>query len=165
MPIKAKKMNEKTRQLILYLVKNNPKSSITSLMKLAYLSDLVNVKRSKKQISNFNYKRYHYGPFDRQIYSYVETLTEDGLIFAESDYGATGEEFSVFSIVPEKSDELDFSKLNASEVGVVDKLLNSVRGYGARFLTEIAYKTKPMKGLKATVGGSEHLGKKLNLKK
>lgn len=158
-------MNEKTRQLILYLVKNNPKSSITSLMKLAYLADLINVKRSKKQISSFNYRRYHYGPFDKQIYSYVEGLTDDGLVFSESDYGATGEEFSVFSIVPEKREGLDFSKLNASEVGVVDELLNSVRGYGARVLTEIAYKTKPMKSLKATIGGSEHLGEKLNLKK
>ena len=156
-------MNKKTKQLILYLIKNHPKSSITSLMKLAYLTDLISVKRSKKQISSFNYKRYHYGPFDKQIYSYVENLTDNGFVFSENDYGATGEEFSIFSIVPEKRKDLDFSKLNASEVAIVDELLNSVRGYGARVLTEIAYKTKPMKKLKATIGGSEHLGKELDL--
>lgn len=159
-----KKMSEKTKQFILYLIKNNPKSSITSLMKLAFLADLVSVKRLKKQISSFSYRRYHYGPFDKQIYSYVEGLTEAGLIFAESDYGATGEEFSVFSIVSEKKEGLNFSKLSAAEVGIIDELLNSMRGYGARDLTEIAYKTKPMKRLRATIGGSEHLGEILDLR-
>lgn len=156
-------MNEKTRQLLLYLIKNNPKVSLTSLMKLAYLADLISVKKSKNKISNFEYRRHHFGPFDKKIYSYLEDLTEKELIVAESDYGLTGEEFSVFSINPKSVNEIEFKKLDDNEIKIIDELLNSVKGYGARVLTEIAYKTKPMKALRATLGGSEHLGKKLNL--
>lgn len=157
-------MNEKTRQLLLYLLKNNPKSSITSLMKLAYLADLISVKRQKRQISNFEYRRHYYGPFDKKIYQYIEDLTENKFVKAGSDFGSTGEEFGVFSINPEKGEEVAFDKLGIKEIEILDALLGSVRGYGARMLTEIAYQTKPMQKLKATIGGSESFGKKLNLR-
>ncbi len=156
-------MNEKTRQLILYLIKNNPRVSLTSIMKLAYLADLISVKRLKSKISNFEYRRHHFGPFDKKIYSYLEDLSGKELIISETDYGATREEFNVFSINP-KNAEMEFKKLNDKEKKVIDELLNSVRGYGAKVLTEIAYKTKPMKALKATLGGLEHLGERLNLR-
>ena len=157
-------MTEKTRQLILYLLKNHPGSSITNLMKLAYLTDLISVKRNKKQISNFEYKRHYYGPFDKRIYQYVEGLTEAGIVGAKSDFGITGEEFSVFSINPEKEKEISFDKLESEEIDILDELLGSVRGYGAKLLTEIAYQTKPMKKLGATIGGTEKLGETLDLK-
>ena len=88
---------------------------------------------------------------------------EFSFIKADSDYGLTGEEFSVFSVVPEKKDSISFDKLDEKETAILEELLGSVRGFGARMLTEIAYKTKPMKKLKATIGGSEHLGMKLDL--
>lgn len=132
-------------------------------MKLSYLADLINVKRNGKQISDFEYRRHFYGPFDKAVYSYVESLSEQKLISAESDYGSTGEEFSVYFINPEKETAVTFEKINETERNVMDELLNSVKGYGAKMLTEIAYKTKPLKSLKATIGGSEGLGKMLNL--
>lgn len=132
-------------------------------MKLSYLVDLVSVKRAKKQVTSFEYRRFHYGPFDKDIYTYVEDLIENKLIIAESDYGLTGEEFSVFSINPNKENLADFAKLDDKEKSIMDEVLKSVRGYGAKMLTEIAYRTKPMKSLKATIGGSEHLGRKLKL--
>lgn len=157
-------MNEKNKHFLLYFIKNNPKSSITSLMKLAYLSDLISMKRNSRQISGFEYRRHYYGPFDKKIYTYIENLTDEGLVRAESDYGLTGEEFSIFSIKPEKESDITFEKLKGDDKAIIDELLTSVRGYGAKMLTEIAYKTRPMKFLKATIGGSEHLGEKLNLK-
>lgn len=155
-------MKEKTRQLLLYLIKNHPRASITSLMKLAYLADLISVKRHGKKISSFTYKRHYFGPFDKSIYNYVESLTEDGLVTAESDFGKTGEEFSVYSLT--KEEKLKFDLLKEKDIIIIEELLNSVRGYGAKMLTEIAYKTKPMKKLKATIGGDEHLGERLKLK-
>jgi len=159
----AKINEEKTRELILYLLKNNPRSSITSLMKLAYLADLIAVKRIKHQITDFEYKRHNFGPFDKRIYSFVEDLVEGEVIKAESDYGLTGEEFSVYSINPEKEEDIVFDNLKDEEKNILDELIASVRGYGAKMLTELAYKTKPMKKLKATIGGSEHLGELLKL--
>jgi len=157
-------MNEKTRQLILYLIKYNPRVSLTSIMKLAYLADLISVKKLKNKISNFEYRRHHFGPFDKKIYSYLEDLTEKELIISETDYGLTDEEFNIFSINPKIDVDMEFIQLSEDEKKIIDELLNSVRGYGAKVLTEIAYKTKPMKALKATLGGSENLGVRLNLR-
>lgn len=168
MPVSMAKIDNtdartKTRELLLYLLQNNAKSSITSLMKLAYLADVIAVKKLKRQISEFEYKRHHYGPFDKKIYTYIEELTENNLVKAESDYGLTGEEFSVFFINPDKEKDVEFHSLQDDEKAILDELLASVRGYGAKMLTEIAYKTKPMTRLNATIGGSEHLGETLDL--
>ena len=45
----------------------------------------------------------------------------------------------------------------------MDEVLDSVNGYGAKALTEIAYKTKPMQALGATLNGGEHLNEKLDM--
>ena len=64
-------MSKKTDQLLTYIVKGHPEISITSLMKLSYLVDLVNIGKTDKQVSDFRYTRYIYGPFDHKIYKYL----------------------------------------------------------------------------------------------
>ena len=160
---KQKIKYNKTEEVLLYLLKNNPRSSITSLMKMSYLADLIAVKKQKRQITNFAYRRHYFGPFDKKIYSCIEGLIEDKIISAESDYGLTGEEFSVYKINPKKEDSIKFDDLKKEEIKILDELVANVRGYGAKMLTELAYKTKPMKKLGAKIGGSEHLGELLKL--
>ena len=65
---------DKTRQLLAYLIEKHPETSITGLMKLAYISDLGSIKKTGNQISNFEYTRYKYGPFDKRIYQCVITV-------------------------------------------------------------------------------------------
>ncbi len=157
----SSKTSEKTRQFILYILKKRPNTSITGLMKITYLCDLISTKKLKKQISNLEYGRYNYGPFNSKIYRYIEELTQAKILESENDYGATGEEFGVYSVV--KGKENKFDKITKDEMNVIDELLDSVRGLSAKILTEIAYKTKPMKKLGATLGGGENLGKVLDL--
>lgn len=156
-------MNEKTKQLLIYIIKKHPKCSITSLMKLTYLIDLIAVKTLKKQISNFRYKRYYFGPFSEMIYPYAEDLVSKKALVVENEYSSDGKEFVVYTIDSANDNEV-FEKLSKKEKEIADELLESVKGYGARILTEIAYKTKPMIALKAKIGNKEGLGKKLNLK-
>lgn len=152
-------MNEKTTSLIAY-VASKQKTSVTSLMKLCYLSDLLAVKREIGQISKFQYIRYNYGPFDSKIYAYLQKLTEDGILNTTTEY-ATDEEYAVYETNDDS--DIDYSKLSDQELKIVDEVTEQLKGYGAKALTKVAYKTKPMIALGATLGGNESLGKELDL--
>ncbi|MCX6745934.1 MAG: Panacea domain-containing protein [Candidatus Parcubacteria bacterium] len=157
-------MNEdkKTKQIISYIVQNHENSSVTTIMKLLYLVDLISVKKTGKKITDFEYLRYNYGPFDKQIYKYLEALLEEKVIISKLVYSSEGNENIIYSL-NEESDDINFNEIQKDELVLIDNLLNDVRGYGAKALTEIAYKTKPMQALGATLGGNESIGAKLDL--
>jgi uncharacterized phage-associated protein len=154
-------MNMKNVQMLAYLAKGHPEASVTVLIKLCYLSDLISIKRNSEKISNFNYIRYYYGPFDMEVYKDLEYLVENQILIASSEYTQKNGEAIIYKINEEKN--IDIDKLTDGDCLIMDELLESVRGYGAKALTDIAYSTKPMKALKATLGGNEHLGEKLDL--
>ncbi len=154
-------MLNKTQQLLSYIIQHHAKASVTVLMKISYLIDLVSLKKENQQITHYAYMRYTYGPFDNQIYSDIEALAQANIISPKPDYVPSGEEYITYSI--NEGAIFDFSELTPQDRAIADEVLESVKGYGARTLTEIAYKTKPMTELGATLGGSEHIGETLNL--
>lgn len=163
MPSRKVVNNNKTEQLLAYLAKNHPGSTVTSIMKLAYLVDLVSVKRTGKQVSNFEYRRYNFGPFDKKIYGYLDNLTNTKAITPHTEFSPRGDEYVVYSFNEASSTVFSFEKLSSEEIKIADEVLDNVRGYGAKVLTEMAYHTKPMKKIGATRGGSENLNKLLDL--
>ncbi len=132
-------------------------------MKLAYLADLVSVTKEENQISNFKYKRYKYGPFDSKIYGYLTELANQEILKEEIEYTATAEEYIKYKFNENKED-IKFDKLDEKEMNTTDEVLESLKGYGVKALTEITYKTKPMLALGATLGGEENLNVPLDLK-
>ena len=155
-------MFSKNAQLLTYLIKNHERSSVPSLMKLCYLVDLVCVQESQPKVSDFEYKRYHYGPFDTQIYDELQELIDNGAVKPEQEYTAKAEEYVIYTI--NDAEKMDFSSLTEKDEEMTDVVLEHVKGYGAKTLTEITYKTKPMLKLGATIGGSENLNEPLDLK-
>lgn len=156
-------LNKKTSQFLTFLIAQHPKTSVTSIMKLAYLADLMRLEESKKKISNFVYKRYHFGPFNKDIYEYLDFLTKKGIILAKPDYTPSGDEYVLYRVNDQPDSDISFNKLSDEERTTINKLIDKVKGYGAKALTEIAYETKPMKKLKATIDGNENLNKPLGL--
>ncbi len=154
-------MLEKTQQLLAYIIQRHNKASVTVLMKLSYLIDLVSLKKGGKQITHYNYVRYNYGPFDNVIYADLQALINAKVVQPHPDYVPSGEEYIVYSYNEDST--LDFSALSDEDRAIADEVLENVKGYGARTLTEIAYKTKPMQKFEATLGGTEHLGETLDL--
>jgi hypothetical protein len=63
-------------------------------MKLSYLVDLVNIKKRKEKISDFEYIRYNFGPFDNKIYNFVKQLLEKNIITQDSILSFSGDYFS-----------------------------------------------------------------------
>jgi hypothetical protein len=152
----------KMHQFLGYIIKHHPDSSITGLMKLSYIIDLVSIKKSNQQISAFEYIRYNYGPFSRTIYEYLNSLIEHKVIREDSQIANTGDEFVVYNF-NKKRTEPSFDKLTKSERSVIDEVLESLQGYGARALTELAYRTKPMQKIGATLQNKKGLNQRLDL--
>jgi uncharacterized phage-associated protein len=155
-------MNNKTQQLLAYIAEKHEKATVTVLMKTCYLIDLVSVNKNREQVSEYEYRRYSFGPFNERIYNDLSYLQSQSVLIAESDYTAGGDEYIWYRFNNEVED-LSFDLLGEKEKQVIDEVLESVKGFGARTLTEIAYKTNPMKALGATLGGDENINVKLDM--
>lgn len=153
--------NEKTRQLVSYLVSKHHLSTVTSLIKLCYLCDLVSVGNNNGQITNFNYIRWHFGPYDGKIEKVLFHLVESGEIGSDIAYTDYGTEYVKYKVVEGSEPKID--KLTKTDLGHINAVLESLKGYGPKALTQVAYKTKPMTAIGATLGGAEHMGEELDL--
>ncbi len=151
----------KTLHVLSYIIKNHPNVSVTSLMKLSYLVDLVAIKKGKNKISDFNYIRYHYGPFDKKIYKYLETLEKDNIIQEGANISNTGDEFVTYNI--NKKNNISFDKISDVDKEIIDEVLESLEGYGTKALTELTYRTRPMKKIRATLKNKAGLNRPLDL--
>lgn len=151
----------KTQQLLAYLSSRHVNASITVLMKQSYLVDLVSFKKNNKQISDFKYVRFYYGPYDSTINKHIEGLLEANVLVASNEYTNSGGEYIIYKFNEEKG--YSFDALEPAEVNLIDEVLEGLKGYGAKTLTDIAYKTAPLVKLGATQGGKEHLGEFLDL--
>jgi uncharacterized phage-associated protein len=153
----------KAQKLLAYLICNhNCPFTPVVVMKLAYLIDLVSIKCTKNQIFNYTYIRWNWGPFDKKIYDDLNALALANYIILKTCYLGSNIEYTAYEYNKRKNGNL-FKGIEKPEKKIIDEVLSSVRGYGAKTLTEIAYQTKPMKKLKATIGGKEGLGRELNL--
>jgi uncharacterized phage-associated protein len=155
-------MNKKTEQFLVYVTKEYPDVTITSLMKLAYLVDLVAIAHQLKQLSNFEYIRYKFGPFNKKIYDYIRKFITENTFIEKVDHSPRGDEYIIYEF-NEEEDDICFDKLNQKEMAVIDEVLEKLRGLGAKALTEITYKTKPMLKLGAKPDNDVGLNEILDL--
>jgi uncharacterized phage-associated protein len=156
-------MKNKTKQLLTFIAQNYMPVTVTSLMKLSYLIDLVSFTKGDPQISDFTYRRYKYGPFDSKIYKYLNDLVNTGVILAETEFTPQADEYIIYKF-NEKNQNVKFDALTEDEIKTVEETLKSLRGLGAKALSEITYKTKPMKALGAQPGNDKGLNEVLHLK-
>ncbi|MFC1656078.1 Panacea domain-containing protein [Patescibacteria group bacterium] len=154
-------IKDKTKQFLAYLIQKHSRASITVIMKLAYLIDLISVQKTNKKISSFQYVRFYYGPYDKSINEYLSVMLGEGIIKSFLEYTPTGNEYVVYSF---NDDNYNFDKLSSKDISFIDEIMESLKGYGAKTLTEITYKTKPLKKMGATIGGDEKLNARLVLK-
>ncbi len=131
-------------------------------MKLSYITDLVSIQSTGNKISGFEYKRYKYGPFDDKIYQYLTELRINNIINEDVAYTQTGDEYIIYNFNEKKG--FNFDKLTSDEKAIADEVLESLKGYGAKALVELAYKTRPMKKIGAKIGNDKGLNRRLNLK-
>ena len=151
----------KNQQIIAFLAKNHGKASITALVKLAYIIDLFSIQTTGHQLSTFKYVRYYHGPYDRAINEDLQILVDNDILRPKSHYTVTGDEYVVYNF--SENEDFEFSEITEQEVSMIGEVMENLNGYGAKMLTDIAYKTKPMIQLGATHGGDEHMNEELDL--
>jgi uncharacterized phage-associated protein len=131
-------------------------------MKLSYIIDLVSIQKTGNPISNFEYLRYKYGPFDNKIYDYLAELRLNNVVNDDVAYSQTGDEYVIYNF--NENNEFKFDKLSEEEKDIALEVIEELKGYGAKALVELAYKTKPMKKLGAKTNNEKGLNEKLDLR-
>ena len=89
----------------------------------------------------------------------IDDLIEEDYFFYVQEYSFGGGECLVYR----KNNDYGSYSFNCEELEVIGGVLQELKGYGAKILTEIAYKTKPMVKIGAILGGKESFGVKLDL--
>jgi len=154
-------ISPKTKKLISYIIQKCGSTTITSIMKLSYLIDLISVKKTGKQISGFQYERYLFGPFDKGIYIYIQELIKEKTLKERLAFTPGGDEYIVYE--PTGKADRETEGLKKTEIALIDSVLGELGGLGAKSLSQIAYATGPMKKLGATMGNRKGLNKLLDL--
>lgn len=151
-------MNCNTLDVLEYIVRKHSFGTITILVKICYLFDLIWTRENGAQYTDLSYIRYFYGPYDKKIEDYVGELERKGKIESVHKFSENGE-YVVYKGVGDIE-----SSLPAEVEKTLAALIDEVQGYGPKTLAMLTYKTAPMVKLGATFGGKENLGKPLNLK-
>lgn len=99
------------------------------LIKIPYFIDLEVFELLKYKLSNYNYIRLNYWPFDKKLYSYMQLF--DGLDHWYEDFKNLS--------------------LGTEEIEVIDKVINSYPVNDGEALKKLSYETYPMKNLWATI--------------
>ena len=126
---------------------------------MLYLIDLASVASTGKQTTDFKFIRYYYGPYDKNIRIIIDDMTAKKELDADVRYLSNGEPFLVYKM---PNGTTSFAYEGANEQ-IVRDLVDSLGNLSPKSLTELAYKTKPMTRLGATLGGNEHLNEPLVL--
>lgn len=126
-------IDRKTFEMYLYII---PKIKLDpvgrwQLIKIPYFIDLEIFRTMKRKLTNYNYFRYYYGPFDYKLYSYEKVL---------------------FELEDIDSASFSFSILSNEEKEIIDKVINEMPVNDGEALKNLSYETYPMKRLGATVG-------------
>lgn len=158
--VNCKSMNQRNLSTITYIIAKRGGATVTELMKLCYLADLVAVRNEKPKFTDFNYVRWYYGPFDKNIYTCLNDLANRDVIESCIEYTAKGTEAETYK---QKGVGLEGTELSQEEQKMLDALLGEVSSFGAAGLTEIAYNTDPMKALGVKIGDNKDIGKEINL--
>jgi len=138
----------KNHNFLLFILQNRGASTITEIIKLSYLIDLASLKDLKNKISNYEYKRYFYWPYTKDIQDNLEDLALEEFIKVDTITNAQWYENILYIYSWKKIELKDISN---TEQEFILQVLKDLAPYRASSLTRIAYKTEPLIKLWATL--------------
>jgi uncharacterized phage-associated protein len=136
-------MNNKLCSLVFYLIKKIPKLNKTEIVKLSYLTDYNFYKYFNTAITGITYKYHDHGPFSTSVYDCIDELKEEHILSQNENISINNQrKYYSFSIIG----EYDFEKyLNKQELEILDFVVAEYGNLGYKNLTDVSYKTEPMK--------------------
>ena len=143
--------SNRTKFLILYVVKNMSIPTETMISKICYLCDYLSVKNLGSPISNLEYENSVFGPQGKNIAECLFELARDGEVNQSIEYGVDGTEHVEYHIATNAQKLVeDSEEFSVGEKQIIDEVLRSVGSLNARLLTEVVDNTKPIKDVNST---------------
>jgi hypothetical protein len=125
--------------LLLYLIKKAEEKGriwgITKLMKLAFFAEREMVKDRVKGF-NYNFYRWHLGPFTPEVYEDLEYLIENELVAEQEGIGVTNQGAEILMDVE------GLLKENKGVLEYIDELMGKYAGEGSGALMKSAYESE-----------------------
>lgn len=136
-------INRKTLEMYNYVISKIKKPfDIMQFMKIPYFIDLQYKEQSWKLLTNFQYMRWNFWPFDKKVYDYQK----------------------LFSLNNEKGiANIVYIHLTDEDKQVIDQVLEKIPYTNGDRLKKLSYDTPPMQSIWATLWGSEHMWELLKL--
>lgn len=145
----SQSLDKNTLLVVLYLIERlNGVLGKTHLQKILFLTDLIATKKTNKQITVLDYKKYHYGPFSAELQEYTKELETKGLI--------TEKEFPFASDASKKYTRYYFTQdgrsakpallksLGNEKLMIVDEIVSSYGNMNLQEVLDIVYKLQIM---------------------
>ena len=136
-------ISRKTVELYNYIFsKLNKIADRMQYMKIPYFIDIASVKKQWIQISNFEYMRWHYWPFDKKVYDYEK----------------------LFAVVYEEwITDMKYIYLTDEDKQIIDNVLLQLPKEDWEKLKILSYETEPMKKLWVSIWDWKYMGEILEL--
>lgn len=143
-------MQDKLRNIILYIVKMYPYSktlTISRIEKLIYLINWEYVTRYNTQITNISWYFDNYGPYSSDVYNILNQDKDIKIQKDTSNFGTVR-----YLVEPRKDkDSLNYRGLSDKEIEVIDEVITNTRLLSWNQLINYVYATTPIrKGKKHT---------------
>lgn len=147
----------KTQQFIALILNLYKHCTVLNLMKLSYLSDYLYFEKSGQELSGFIYKLYSFGPFDESVYLHLEELIAKQLIRSHLNYTRNGLEYVIYvfndSVTDLKFKTEFMTHFTVLEFCILRDILYEFFNYDEKRLTEMIYKSRPVRALGAVAPG------------
>lgn len=132
---------EKFKEVLLYIlnkVGSKPNVGETVLYKLLYFADFDYYEKFEEQLIGATYQKNHYGPTPMEFEKIVRDMEAKGeIIRVQSDYFS----FPQTKYLPLRKPDL--TKLKASEIEVIDSVLNRLSDMNATQISDYSHKDVP----------------------
>lgn len=136
-----------TEKLIAYIIEHlSGKITKTQLVKLAYLADLESTKFTNSQVSDIQWLRYHYGPYDKHLDERLGFLQQNGFIEIKQQNKVSDPDktYFIFNYTGKSVDP----NLEPVKKDIVDTIIKQFGSFTLNSLLKYVYDTEPMKGAK-----------------
>lgn len=110
----------------------------TKIVKLLYLLDIESVAKYGKQVTNFEYRKYYYGPYDENI---INLLDERQYFSVGLGITSSGNQYYNYTVGPKKNDH----QMDNNTKELVDSIVNKYGQHSLDKILEIAYATTQFK--------------------
>jgi hypothetical protein len=142
----------KFKELVLYISaksQNDPKFGRTKLNKILFYSDFMAFRMYNRPITGVEYRALENGPVPKRMIPILDQLKESGALVEHETRYFERQQIRQLALRP-----ADLSVFSATEIALVDQVIDDLREHNATEVSELSHK---FPGWKAAIAGEESI--------